>query len=97
MNSLDYWLVLKDDYHFENLLCFQRRDLFARIKVYVKFDENDFLKLAVTLPHTSVTENTNLDICSKKHESGWTIYGKINSDVYKWINRFKAHHDELGW
>jgi hypothetical protein len=98
MNPFDKFLLLKDDYHFEDFLCFQKKDLFARIKIYVKFDEEDFSNLAVTLPHTCVSESTrDLDICKKTHESGWTIYGKINYGVYKWINRFQAHHEKFGW
>lgn len=35
-------------------------------------------------------------ICSRTHDSGWTITGRVREDYYTWVNSFEAVHPAYG-
>lgn len=53
---------------------------------------------ARTLPVSYVTniKNPQTTKYCRTHDSGWTIFGKVNEDYYSWVNEFIATHEEYG-
>lgn len=52
---------------------------------------------ALTLKHEYVSNNKNaIGMQSRTHKSGWTIFGKIKSCYFTWVNKFKATHPTHG-
>lgn len=59
--------------------------------------------LTYILPTTAVTDKDLSEdevirdkVYSKTHDSGWTIYAKIECDYYTWIDFFIAIHPDFG-
>jgi hypothetical protein len=44
----------------------------------------------------SYDDCANRKFCSRLHDNGWLITGKISEDYFYWVNRFKARHPKLG-
>lgn len=54
---------------------------------------------ALTLNPSQVTDNPDdaeSGTCTRTHDSGWTITGKLQEEYYVWVNEFTATHPELG-